>query len=293
MNKVNTLVIGAGRAGTTTICDLLANQSAVCFSTIKEIAYFSVPDLYKRGEKYYHSFFKHCSNQPIIASADTYLLMDEAAIHRINEYNPQIKFIVMLRNPVDRAYSSYNYSVNYGHHKAYHKFLDSIEAEKGIEQEPDIIKRNNLGHFYGSLYFHHLKKWFNVFPKKNFLFLTLSNLKKDPAKVYRQLEDFLEIKNIEKTDESKQLNANAKPKFKKLEQFLLNRDMPLRKALRAFVPQFLKSAIINSHLVDKMHHLNREKTKYTPLTNQERQKALEYFSDDLAKLNEELGVDLR
>ena len=53
--QVNTLIIGAGRSGTTTLCKIIEGHQQVCFSKIKEVHYFSIADLHQRGESYYQS----------------------------------------------------------------------------------------------------------------------------------------------------------------------------------------------------------------------------------------------
>ena len=68
-------------------------------------------------------------------------IADAGSRYSIYDYNRDMKIIVILRNPVDRAFSSYNYSVNYGHHKAYEHFVDSINREQHIESEAGIAKR--------------------------------------------------------------------------------------------------------------------------------------------------------
>lgn len=290
--RVDTLIIGAGRSGTTTVCKHLENHSAVCFSVIKEVHYFSIEDLYKRGTKYYHSFFPHFEGQSVSASADTYLLMDHLAINRIKDYNPAMKIIVLLRNPVERAYSSYNYSVNYGHHEPYAKFLDSIEHERTIEDVKNMVHRNNIGHFYGGLYYYHLKKWMDAFSKENILVLKTSEMRSDPSKFQESICHFLNIQvdGFKGMGESR-LNQNAIPKSKAFEQFLLNRDNFLRKVIRSTVPSFMKQWIIRSQLVEKVHSLNRDVQKYRPLTAQEREKASLYFREDLKNLKDEFGIE--
>src|SRR5689334_4503511 len=124
--KVNAMIIGAGRSGTTTVYEYLKQHPEICFSITKELHYFSIPELYARGEQYFHSLFPDYKDQKIVATADTYLLMDRDAPKRIKEYNPGMKFIIVLREPVARAYSNYNYSVNFGHEKKDISFLDTI-----------------------------------------------------------------------------------------------------------------------------------------------------------------------
>ena len=114
MKKVDAIIIGAGRSGTTSLYEYLESHPDVCFSKIKEIHYFSLADLFARGEDYYHSFFNATENQ-IKAGADTYLLIDKEAPKRMNLYNPNMKIIIMLREPVVRAFSGYNYSINNGY----------------------------------------------------------------------------------------------------------------------------------------------------------------------------------
>jgi len=289
--KVNTLIIGAGRAGTTSLFALLEQHPQVCFSYLKEVHYFSVPDLYKRGEQYYHSFFRHYQNEAVLASADTYLFMDYEAIKRIHRYNPKMKILVVLRDPVERAYSSYWYSVNYGHHKAYPSFMDSAEREKGIEHEPDIVRRNNQGHFYGSLYYRHLNRWLEFFPREQFLLLTTSGLKEQPQDLTRELYRFLEIRDnpVEPGLE----NAAAVPRHRRMEKFLLDRNRPLRKALRWLVPRFLKDRLMRSGIVERLHRANR-KTRSNPLlSGKEYQNALIYFRDDLQGLEKAFGIKFK
>ncbi len=288
--RVNTLIIGAGRSGTTSLFAHMETHADVCFSSIKEVHYFSIGELYRRGEKYYHSFFKNREGAHVIASADTYLLMDHDAISRIRDYNPEMKMIVMLRDPVARAYSSYNYSVNYGHHEAYSTFLDSIEVEKDIENESNIVTRNNLGHFHGSLYYKHMIKWTEQFPREQFLLLETSELKESPHILLEKLAAFLNLSSFEGKVERE--NVAAIPKNKKLEKFLLDRDGFLRSMIRILTPRFIKNLIMGSGLVDRLHDANRVEFAVTPLAAKEAEKAMLFFKEDLQLLKKEFGIKL-
>ncbi len=216
--------------------------------------------------------------------------MDHEAIPRIYAYNPYMKIIVMLRDPVSRAYSSYNYSVNYGHHDAYGSFLDSIEAEMHIEKEDNIVSRNNLGHFYGSLYYKHLSKWVAQFPREQLLLLKTSDLRDTPQQLSGELFSFLNIANSHGAIEHE--NVAAVPANKKLEKFLLDRDNGLRRVIRAVTPRFLKNMIIESGVVDKLHDKNRKEQRTTPLSEEEIEKAKPYFNEDLQLLKSEYGIEI-
>lgn len=288
--RVNTLVIGAGRSGTTSLCSYLATNPSICFSTLKEVHYFSIPDLHNRGTSYYHSFFKEYNGEPVIAGADTYLLMDHEAIKRIYRYNPEMNIIVMLRDPVERAFSSYHYSVNYGHHKAYSSFLESIEKEVKISETEDIVKRNNLGHFYGSLYFHHLERWISTFGRDRVLILKTRDMNDPGSGFFESLSSFLEV-DIHQKDIGRE-NRGAIARSKHFEQFLLNRDSGFRKFIRKATPGFLKRLVFRSGAVDALHNLNRKEGERPVLEPEEYEKAMDYFKNDLQQLRDIYGIDL-
>ena len=63
--KVNVLIIGAGKSGTMTLWHYLKQHKDVCFSDVKEVGYFTREDLFKRGQEYYHDFFRHYNNEKI------------------------------------------------------------------------------------------------------------------------------------------------------------------------------------------------------------------------------------
>lgn len=267
---------------------MMEQHNDICFSSIKEVHYFSVQDLFKRGEDYFHSFYKAYRNEPVIAAADTYLMIDHKAIMRIHAYNPDMRILVMLRNPVDRAYSSYNYSVNYGHHAAYSSFLDSIKMEEKIPKEENIARKNNLGHFYAGLYHLHLSRWLEVFSPGQVFIMTTNELRDAEDDFAGKLFAFLGIP--EQHLEISRENVQAVPRSKRLELFLLNRDHFLRRMIRGITPGFVKRWIFGSGLVDRMHKTNRKNQESLPLDPMEREKAMKYFREDLEMLEKELGV---
>ena len=287
--RVNTLVIGAGRSGTTSLYDLMEQHPEVCFSYLKEVHYFSIEELYNRGEHYYHGFLRDFAGERIVASADTYLLPAYEAIKRIHRYNPGMKILVMLRDPVLRAWSSYHYSVNYGHHEAYGSFLDSIDNEKDLGSEGRIEKRNNLGHFHGSLYCLHLRKWMEFFPREQILLLETRKMKEDPVAFRKELFGFLGVADRE--FEISRKNAAAVPRNRNLEKFLLDRDRGGRKLLRMLLPRFLKDWLMRSGAVDRLHDLNRRQQDTPHLPEEVYNEAIKFFKEDLTDLQREFGIN--
>jgi len=288
--KIDAIIIGAGRSGTTTLYEYLNQHPEVTFSDIKEIHYFSVLDLYKRGAEYFHSFFKGKFKTQV--TADTYLLADSDAPKRVFDYNPQIKVIIILRNQVDRAFSGFNYAKNFGYLSEETTFKEATLNEDTALNDNDIIKTNNLCNMYQSLYGKHITCWQESIPSQNFLILKTSDLKEKPQNVLKQLSLFLNISDFELQEKQIKTNVAAKAKSKKLQQILLNRDLPIRKVLRNFLPAKAKQAIIKSGVIKKASSMNKTKSKLANITDDERKFADDYFEEDKKLLFKLTGIEL-
>lgn len=288
MTLVNTLIIGAGRSGTTSIAAYLAAHPEVSFSITKELHYFSIPDLYKRGESYFHSLFPDATKK-ITSTADTYLLMDHAAPEKVSAYNPQMKIIIMLRDPISRSYSNYNYSINFGHEKKEHSFLNTIDLENERLNTLDIVDVNNTCHFYGSLYHKHISHWNKYFDVSQLVILKLNDLKNDPELFYRNLCSRLDIKYVPFEEANKEFNAAAGAKSIWLQQFLLNRNNPIRKMI-SFLLRPFRNLVIKSGVIDKVYAMNKKQVVIQPLSPHEKEIAAQYFSEDLTQLKKDYGI---
>ncbi len=289
--KVNAIIIGAGRSGTTTLYQYLENHKDVCFSDIKEVHYFSVEDLYERGKDYYHSFWNHCKDEKIKVAADTYLLIDKKAPQRIKEYNPEMKIIIILRNPVERAWSSYQYALNNGYVSENKSFIGSVNEEKYHIENSDIAKQNNLCHLWQSKYFEHISYWSEFFPRENILILKTGDLKEQPEKLLSKLADFLNITNFNIKDTEIKANKAAKAKSKMLQQFLLNRNNTVRAFLRTVLPEKLKYKILHSKLPEKLSAANRKEVSYPAISDEERKFAEELLLKDTTRLKKVFNIE--
>jgi len=286
--KVNLLIIGAGRSGTTSLCEYIKRHPEICFSTMKEIPFFSIEEIYQRGYKYYHSFFKF-PDRSVIASSDTYLLIDRKAPERIKQYNPDIKIIILLREPVERAYSSYIYAINNGHQKKEIGFKESFFKEKDFINQKDIVTRNNLGHFYSGLYYKHIKYWMKFFPGENFLLLKTSELQTHTSKTLSKINSFLGIADFVNHEEI-HINKASGVKFMFLHRLFIDRENLIRKFIRFITPVFIKKLIFNSGIIENVKRLNTKKTGYAKLSDEDKKMADPYFAEDLEKLKKEFNI---
>ncbi len=288
--KVSIIIPGASRSGTTSLYKHLENHRDICFSKIKEIHYFSVEDLYARGKDYYHSFFLPKPGEKLLAAADTYLFIDKKAPQRIKKYNPGMKFIIMLREPVDRAWSGYRYAINNGYEDAGTSFSEAFKKENERLEQLNIAGINNLCNVYQSRYHHHISHWMAYFKKEQFLLIKTQELNSNPAKVLHNITEFAGISKFTNDIEPVKVNQAAGVKSKKLQQFLLNRDTFGRKAIRKLVPSTVKNKIAGSGIVDKMHAANKQQTFNIAINENDRNIVEKYLEEDIRKLKNEFNI---
>jgi hypothetical protein len=290
LKKVNHILIGAGRSGTTTFVRYLNQHPEISNSFIKEVPFFSILEKYHKGTDYFHSFFEN-SEAKIISTCDTYLHFNEEAIKRVVAYNPDVKLSFILRDPARRAFSNYQYAINNGHQTADISFIDSQAKEAEIIEKNDFISVDNLCHFYTSLYHQQIKMILKYVRRENLFICTLNELQLNPEKLFNAVFEFLSI-NPHPIQKISAKNRSAKIRFKSVHKFLQNPAHPLRKALKPLLQiKLVKQAILKSKVVDGVHEINKIKAKKRMLNEEEIAFCDDYFRTDLADLKAEFKID--
>jgi len=287
--KLNHIIIGAGRSGTTSLVAYLQQHDSINFSSIKEVTYFSVKDHYNRGTEFLHSFFIE-KESGLNVTSDTYLLMDKEAPNRLYDYNPDAKITVILRDPSARTYSNYNFSVSHGYINESISLIDSQNLEESVLNGDDIIKQNNYCNFYGSLYHLHLTNWLTCFKREQIFICTTEQLKDNPQQLMDEYFTFLGIDKLIIEKLSAQ-NKASEIKNKTLNKFLVNRDHPIRKLIRKPLQiSFLRNILLGSNIVEKIKNWNKSKSEYRLLFMDERAFCKKYFEKDLINLEKDFGI---
>jgi hypothetical protein len=101
------LITGAQKAGTTALYTYLSKHPSISATEKKEIHFFNCDNNYSNGEQYYRSLFPKTVAPQVSFDASPGYLEDKQSPGRIFRYNPAIKIIILLRNPIDRAYSAW------------------------------------------------------------------------------------------------------------------------------------------------------------------------------------------
>jgi hypothetical protein len=161
----------------------------------------------------------------ITGEASPYYLFHPHAPKRIARTLPRVKLIVLLRNPVNRAYSHYYHEVAGGHEKIA-TFEEAIaREEERIAKESELLVKNenyisyNHRHFSylaRGIYVDQLKAWMDLFPKEQFLILKSEDFYTDPGAVLKQVLDFVNVPSLSlkaQKEEYEQLNTTRPPRM--------------------------------------------------------------------------------
>lgn len=207
------IIIGAQRAGTTSLFKYLCQHPDIHPSFPKEIHYFT--NYFHKGNDWYRSHFplkKEQTNSTragdqgfLTGEATPYYLFHPLAPGRAVQIVPDVRLILLLRNPVDRAYSHYHHEVHMGVEEL--SFEEALEAEKErlrdekskLETLENYLSFNfqHFSYFSRGLYVNQIRAWKKFFPEESILILLSENLDADPQKCLKQVTDFLELPHFD------------------------------------------------------------------------------------------------
>lgn len=209
----NFLIIGAAKCGTSSLYHYLTRHPCVAPAFRKEVYFFD--RTFRRGMAWYRSFFptllekyyaKKIYKKDLLTGESTpcYFFHPHAP-QRTFRSIPEVKLIVLLRNPVDRAYSFY--------HMQFRRGIETLSFEQAIEREEERLQgelekmlqdeyyfsfnRQNYSYLSRGIYVDQLKNWMRFFSKEKILILISEHMYTEPSKSFRQVLDFLNLPNWE------------------------------------------------------------------------------------------------
>lgn len=205
----NFIIIGAQRCGSTSLYNYLVQHPGVLPGLMKELHYFD--NHYKKSVSWYRSFFPLSSSiqnmerthqqRIVTGEATPYYLFYPHTPRRMHATIPEIKLIVLLRNPVERAYSHYQHETRMG--------LENLPFDQAIEREKSELPgetakileddnyhsfiHQNYSYLSRGIYIEQLELWNKFFSMENMLVLKSEDLFSNPAKILEQACTFLGI----------------------------------------------------------------------------------------------------
>lgn len=244
-SKVNLFVVGAMKAGTTSFVDLLSQHPDIYVPPIKEPHYFvtSLPkNLYEPSRffnldsyfendfpkplhiakielsEHYEQLYSNAGNSKYMLDASTAYLHAKEAAQKIYEYNPTAKIAIILRNPLERAYSHYKMDVGLG--RINKSFEDVMLSDIAVYKQGSLSWYSYLGM---SLYDGMIDNYRAVFT--NILIVSSAMLFKDPIQSLKLVSNFLRLDDFD-TPVMSQKNKTKTLRFQKV--FYLLKQLGLK-----------------------------------------------------------------
>ena len=231
------LVIGAKRCGTTSLFYHLPEHPCISKSPYDNMGFFN--DNFHLGINWYKSFFPTTFTRNKIKSkfgdcitfdVTTTYMEEESTANNVCQTKPNMKIIVILRNPVDRAYSQYHLNVREKIEKR--SFEDVIEenmnkldkeSRERHEIKPQFLAEKN-NYLKKGLYAQQLRHWLKIFPRKNILIMSTEEFESNQQTIYNKIFEFLnisqfEIKNTEKMEKGNYTSMESKTRNLLLDYF--------------------------------------------------------------------------
>lgn len=280
--KVDFFIVGAPKAGTTSLYHYLNEHPEIEMSLQKEPDFFSDIEIAKQGMYYgknristieeYHQLFN--DNSLLKGEASVSYLFYKGVAQKIKEYNANAKIIIMLRNPVDRAFSHYLMDYRLG---IVSDSFEDIIRKKSKSKYKDLFYQQYVE---VSEYANQVKEYLNIFDSNNVLILDYDNLKKDIYSEVKKVYKFLSVSVDDNVDLEKKHNTYSMPKNNFIR--IIYSFVFLRRVLTFLFP---------SKLVKKVRSILFKEENKPKLDVETRLELNEYFKSDVKKLSEILKKD--
>jgi hypothetical protein len=263
-NLPDFIIIGAPKAGTTSLYRYLGTHPQIYMSPVKEPRYMAFPDRKPafRGTAArefnnavvwrfddYRNLFAERRDERMAGEASPLYLWSEEAPTTMRRIVPDVKLVAILRDPVARAHSHFCHNRRLGR-EPFADFRDALDAE------PERIARGwnpNIQYRGRGRYGEQIRRFLSVFPRDQLLVLLQADMRKRPAETLAELCRFLGVDDTFEFDTTARYNVtDGMPRRIWLSRLFVA-ESGLKRAARRVVPESVRSA-----LFEKYYHSNLE-----------------------------------
>lgn len=195
--KVAFVIAGTQKGGTTALASYLQEHPEICMSTVKEVHFFDNEEQFASGDveySRYHAYFNPTVRKQLLGEATPIYMYWEPAPQRIQRYNPAMKLIMLLRNPVTRAYSHWNWNRDHARGRLDPlSFEQALCAEKGRCGYTLPLQNKRFSYVDRGFYSQQIRRIWRFFPTEQTLVLKSEELQHEPQAALSRITDFLGI----------------------------------------------------------------------------------------------------
>jgi len=204
---INLFIVGAAKSGTTSLYEYLSHHPSVFFPLVKEPNYYSRAESHnssaynkpKAGESYhnkiitdesvYFELYEKATGFQVIGDASPSYLWDELSASRIHKDYPEAKILIILRNPVDRAYSHYLMDLASGVQRD-RDFMSALAFDNAKEE-----RQWGRAHLYQDLglYSAQVSRYMRLFGRSNVKVIMYEEFIDDTQRNIKNIFDFIGV----------------------------------------------------------------------------------------------------
>lgn len=288
VKKPNYILLGAAKSATTTIYDVLRQNSNVFTPQFKEPHFFNINDNYEKGFSWYlKTYYKNSIDSKVVFDfTPTYLYSKKSAERIFNNLGRDVKFIIILRDPVDRAFSHYLHSKRDGHEKEDFESAIKLEQKRLAEYmlDNDFVSELRFSYISQGLYYKMIKSYLKFYELNDFLIINFD--KEICNNMQETLDRISKFLDIEIKNELSKIHSNKSgvSKSQIINKLILNENI-FRKFFKKILPYNFRQIIKN-----KIRNFNKQDFNYTPLNLKLKKKIFDvYFKEDVFQLEKLLN----
>lgn len=279
--KINLMIIGAPKSATSSLKEYLGGHPGVVTHAHREMNFFLNNDEFNAGfESAKKRYFQKDEKKMLLAKS-VGVMYSNIALHRMREHNPDMKLVVVLRNPIDRAYSAYWFARRQGW-ESIDNFEDAILAPLS-RFEGNWIKMSGCSYLEHGLYEKYLERVITVFGRDSLLAYSLEELKENFLGVSSEILGAVNLESVSKKIPEKKTNQAAYARSALLAT-LLTSQFGIKRYAAKLIPW-----TIRRNVKAKIQSLNEVSFVPPPMKAETRSQLQSYFADANTRLGNLLG----
>lgn len=283
-NIIKMFIAGAQKAGTTSLKHYLGEHPEITTHHQKEFAYFYDDQEFNAGlDAAFKKYFDSNTEGKNVIAKNAGLYVKEKGIKRLYDHNPDCQIVLILRNPVERAYSAYQMEKNYGNVSGNFGELKSLILN-GQEEDWRYEFFIKMG-----MYVDYLQTIYSYFPKEQVSLFRFEDLTHNPTFITTQLFEKLRVDSAFVPNVEVKYNVTRKMRsagYGRLLMKLLQNNNPIKKVARKIIP-----ARHDYKIGEMLRNANKSSDRPEQITSEMRHILEQFYAPYNNELSKVTGLD--
>ncbi len=265
--NLQVLGIGGQKCASSWLHAIAGSHPEIAVSTPKEVDFFSY--FFDRGYQWYDSHFPPDAREKVRFESSPSYMIDPRSASRAATYNPDMKVLALLRDPVKRAFSNHTHEIIKGH-------IPQCPFEEGMDNNPAYLEQG--------LYAKHLRPWFDAFPREQIKVMFAEDISADAAGSAAEAFAFMGVDlSFESAILTERRNESDRAKSPALRKTLrAGGDWLRRQGLETTLAQVKKTRVVSGVLSANSVRVTDE---IPPMEEETKKRLIAYFADDVTELS--------